>query len=115
MPSLHKTQGATIQKVLIDLVDSGFANGQRYVAFSRVKSAESCSVLNTFCGPVTADLLCSIRTKKTGEIKKSVLETLAEWARLVASAGFQVDQEHLPEFQRLVCFGVSARVLLPPI
>ena len=43
--TIHKSQGATLERCIIDIGDSVFEAGQSYVALSRIKSLEGMSIL----------------------------------------------------------------------
>ena len=42
--TIHKSQGATLERCIIDIGDGVFESGQSYVALSRIKSLEGVSI-----------------------------------------------------------------------
>ena len=44
--TIHKVQGLTLERIVVDMKGGKFNAGQAYVAFSRVKSIEGLHILN---------------------------------------------------------------------
>ena len=44
--TIHKVQGLTMDRIVVDMVDKVFDVGQGYVAFSRVKTLEGLFIKN---------------------------------------------------------------------
>lgn len=57
--TVHKMQGSTVDYAVIDLGSALFADGQAYVALSRVRSLEGLLILELDCSKLTGKKSCN--------------------------------------------------------
>lgn len=94
--TIHKSQGLTFEKVVIDFGDGTFASGQAYVALSRVKSFEGLNFKSKLC---TADIIIDkeiIDFAKTFNDESVINENLTI-GREIYALQKHLDYEHIGE------------------
>ena len=71
--TIHKSQGMTLDKAIIDIGDSERSLGLTYVGFSRVTKLEGIMIEKIF----TKQRLDAIATSRSFQLRKTFMENLA--------------------------------------